>query len=208
MTHFPSHAVPRETPAQRNPNQIKTEGSERILNASVLKTLVHPSSSSHRFGCFLISSPAPSRPIPSHPVLSPFSTFDRRVCFVWLGCCVCAIQRKAALFAHLAAMLCSDFENWSTAHLLARMAGEGYGALLPASSGDRGGGAAEAEAGEWLVLRKQLLQWLLAVSARCGDAKASSEYFVGLTELIAALEGEKEKADRECWVRSNSLVPT
>lgn len=95
-------------------------------------------------------------------------------------------------------MLCSDFENWNTAHLLARMAGEGYGALLPASPGDRGGGVAEV--GEWLVLRKQLLQWLLAVSARCGDAKASSEYFVGLTELMAALEGEKEKADRESFI--------
>ncbi|CAN0324288.1 unnamed protein product, partial [Pylaiella littoralis] len=41
------------------------------------------------------------------------------------------LKRKAALFAHLSAMLCSDFETWNTAHLLARMAGEGYGALLP-----------------------------------------------------------------------------
>ncbi|CAN0059742.1 unnamed protein product, partial [Laminaria digitata] len=50
--------------------------------------------------------------------------------------------------------------------------------------------------GGWLVLRKHLLQWLLAVSARCGDARASSEYFAALAELMAALEGERGKADR------------
>lgn len=87
-------------------------------------------------------------------------------------------------------MLCSDFETWNTAHLLARMAGEGYGALLPppppelrttgspgaiiptsstaaplngaAFGGGGRGGEAGAGAG-WLVLRKHLLQWLLAV---------------------------------------------
>ncbi|CAM9752304.1 unnamed protein product, partial [Ectocarpus sp. 8 AP-2014] len=46
------------------------------------------------------------------------------------------------------------------------------------------------------VLRKHLLQWLLAVSARCGDVRASSEYFAGLAELTAALEDERGKADR------------
>lgn len=131
------------------------------------------------------------------------------------------------MFAHLSAMLCSDFETWNTAHLLARMAGEGYGALLPpsaatvppgrrlaagglptavaplngaASGVDAAGTVAAAAAGEpggWVVLRKHLLQWLLAVSARCGDARASSEYFAGLAELMAALEEERRKADRE-----------
>ncbi|CAM9384308.1 unnamed protein product, partial [Ectocarpus sp. 13 AM-2016] len=56
-----------------------------------------------------------------------------------------------------------------------------------------GRGAGE---GGWLVLRKHLLQWLLAVSARCGDVQASSEYFAGLAELTAALEDERGKADR------------
>lgn len=127
------------------------------------------------------------------------------------------IQRKAALFAHLSAMLCSDFETWNTAHLLARMAGEGYGALLPPHpppppGGDPAsplpssssavaplaGGGVGGEGG-WLVLRKHLLQWLLAVSARCGDVRASSEYFAGLAELTAALEEERGKADRESY---------
>ena len=100
-------------------------------------------------------------------------------------------------------MLCSDFETWNTAHLLARMAGEGYGALLPAPSPSSGKAEVllrQAEPGGWLVLRKYLLQWLLAVSARCGDARASSEYFAGLTELMAVLEEERRKADRECGV--------
>lgn len=83
------------------------------------------------------------------------------------------------------------------------MAGEGYGALLPppppAPLDGNGGGSAMGGAGAgWLVLRKHLLQWLLAVSARCGDVRASSEYFAGLAELMAALEEERGKADREC----------
>lgn len=131
-------------------------------------------------------------------------------------------------------MLCSDFETWNTAHLLARMAGEGYGALAPLPStptslrnstsgsngplgdatrsvttlndvgGDGGGGGAR-EPAVWLVLRKQLLQWLLAVSARCGDARASCEYFAGLAELMAALEEEREKADRE-WIEKSGRI--
>lgn len=58
-------------------------------------------------------------------------------------------------------------------------------------------GGDQQHPGGWLVLRKHLLQWLLAVSARCGDARASSEYFAALAELMAALEGERGKADRE-----------
>lgn len=123
-------------------------------------------------------------------------------------------------------MLCSDFEIWQTAHLLARMAAEGYGvtsadlplpspsspsSALPPPFGEAGRGRRERDgqgeeetttvaagpAGGWVVLRKHLLQWLLAVSARCGDARASSAYFAGLTGLVATLERERRKADRE-----------
>lgn len=120
-------------------------------------------------------------------------------------------------------MLCSDFETWQTAHLLARMAGEGYGVSsassplsLPSPSPKPaapfgnglavGAGARRADVGGagpargWAVLRKHLLQWLLAVSARCGDARASSAYFAGLTELMATLEGERRKADRKFFL--------
>lgn len=125
------------------------------------------------------------------------------------------VQRKAALFAHLSAMLCSDFETWQTAHLLARMAAEGYGVAAATSPiggmiapGSGFGGrkpkgvpvidGVEGGEGGWVVLQKHLLQWLLAVSARCGDAKASSAYFAGLARLMATLEEERSKADSEC----------
>ena len=69
--------------------------------------------------------------------------------------------------------------------------------MIAPLEGGQGGAGAGGGGGGWLVLRKHLLQWLLAVSARCGDVRASSEYFAGLAELTAALEEERSKADRE-----------
>ncbi|CAM9478724.1 unnamed protein product, partial [Discosporangium mesarthrocarpum] len=43
------------------------------------------------------------------------------------------LQRKASLFSHLAALLCSEQESYDTAHMLARMAAEGYG-ISPGAS--------------------------------------------------------------------------
>eukprot|EP00953_Heterococcus_sp_UTEX-ZZ885_P013174 7530-Heterococcus_DN1.PRE.2 len=37
------------------------------------------------------------------------------------------LRRKAALFIHLAALLCGECENWHTAHELGRIAAQGYG---------------------------------------------------------------------------------
>jgi Transport protein Trs120 or TRAPPC9, TRAPP II complex subunit len=37
------------------------------------------------------------------------------------------LRRKAALFTHLAALLCGECENWHTAHELGRIAAQGYG---------------------------------------------------------------------------------
>eukprot|EP00953_Heterococcus_sp_UTEX-ZZ885_P013172 7529-Heterococcus_DN1.PRE.2 len=37
------------------------------------------------------------------------------------------LMRKAALFTHLAALLCGECENWHTAHELGRIAAQGYG---------------------------------------------------------------------------------
>lgn len=76
---------------------------------------------------------------------------------------------------------------------MAEQAGSGGG-------GEGGGAGGSGEGRGWLVLRKHLLQWLLAVSARCGDERASSEYFAGLAELMAALEEEKRKANREYYL--------
>ncbi|CAM9163956.1 unnamed protein product, partial [Phaeothamnion confervicola] len=165
------------------------------------------------------------------------------------------LQRKAALFTHLAALQCSEFENWGTAHLLSRIAAEGYGVGClegdtessngGGGSGGRGAGGADGEGSGgaqnndgvgarggdgggssssgcgamtppggrpgkrhpaqppreaqpqqrgWVVLRKHLLQNLLAFSMRCGDAASSARYCVALLHVTAALEEERSKA--------------
>ncbi|CAM9360467.1 unnamed protein product [Choristocarpus tenellus] len=155
------------------------------------------------------------------------------------------LKRKAALFSHLAAMLCVEHETYATAHMLARAAAEGYGvsfsASIPETLRGNGRGGAEGTRGRWqetvgqgsgtrsmhrrgmaslsnfewmwsgtvvpmgwVVLRKQLLQYLLVVSARCGDVGASSSYFASLVRILATMEGERRKA----WkFASNQAVP-